>query len=183
MQQKYELWTRLTYFWHKNEKKISLNFIFCIRNPTFSTYMSQFFIVKICFTNEINIISGGGQLLVSESQGSISRVPSVRFFVRSLKLQGPSSRVPESQVPGSHVPGLGIPGPGFQGLWSQVSEFLGLMYQGPRVPGLSVLEFRVSGSWVSGPDFRLCFVKQLWVQIASLSSLFKKDASFPHNLF
>ena len=149
MQQKYELWTRLTYFWHKNEKKISLNFIFRIRNPTFSTYMSQLFIVKICFTNEINIISGGGQLLVSESQGSISRVPSVRFFVGSLKLQGPSSRVPESQVPGSQVPGLGIPGLGFQGLWSQVSEFLGLMYQGsrsqcPGIPGLRVLGL---GSW------------------------------------
>ena len=27
MQQKYEFGTRLTYFWHKNEKKISLNFI------------------------------------------------------------------------------------------------------------------------------------------------------------
>ena len=104
--------------------------------------MSQLFIVKICFTNEINIISGGGQLLVSESQGSISRVPSVRFFVESLKLQGPSSRVPESQVPGSQVPGLGVPGPGFQGLWSQVSEILGLMYQDPG--------FQVSVSWNSG---------------------------------
>ena len=31
MQEKYELWTRLTYFWHKNGKKTSLNFIFCIR--------------------------------------------------------------------------------------------------------------------------------------------------------
>ena len=31
MQEKYELGTRLTYFWHKNGKKTSLNFIFCIR--------------------------------------------------------------------------------------------------------------------------------------------------------
>ena len=140
MQQKYELWTRLTYFWHKNEKKISLNFIFCIRNPTFSTYMSQLFIVKICFTNEINIISGGGQLLVSESQGSISRVPSVRFFVGSLKLQGPSSRVPESQVPGSQVSGsqvrgFRVSGPRYQSSWVWCI----------RVPG-----FQVSVSWNSG---------------------------------
>ena len=28
MQQRYELRTMLTYFWHKTEKKISLNFIF-----------------------------------------------------------------------------------------------------------------------------------------------------------
>ena len=123
--------------------------------------MSQLFIVKICFTNKINIMSGGGQLLVSRSQGSISRVPSVRFFVGSVKLQGPSSRVLEPQVQGFQVPGLGVPGPGSQGLGSQVSESLHLMYQGLRVPGLSVLEFRVSWSWVLCPDFRLCLVKQL----------------------
>ena len=98
---KYELGTRLTCKRHKNEKKISLNFIFSIQNPTFSTYMSQRFIVKTSFKNKINIISGGGQLLFSGSQGSISRVPSVSFFVRSPKLQGPSSEVLESQVPGS----------------------------------------------------------------------------------
>ena len=34
-----ELDTSLNYFWHKNEKKISLNFIFCIRAPTFLTFM------------------------------------------------------------------------------------------------------------------------------------------------
>ena len=152
MQQKYELWTRLTYFWHKNEKKISLNFIFRIRNPTFSTYMSQLFIVKICFTNEINIISGGGQLLVSESQGSISRVPSVRFFVGSLKLQGPSSRVPESQDPripgsGSRGPRSGVSGslvPGIRVPGSDVSGSQGSRSQCPGIPGLRVLGL---GSW------------------------------------
>ena len=152
MQQKYELWTRLTYFWHKNERKISPNFIFCIRNPTFSTYMSQLFIVKICFTNKINIISGGGQLLVSGSQGSISRVPSIRFFVvesqvARSQLQGPwvpSSRIPSSKsrgprsgVSGSRVPDIRVPG-------SDVSGSQGPRSQCPGIPGLRVLGLR---SW------------------------------------
>ena len=39
VKKKNELETSLTYFWHKNEKKISLNFIFCIQVPTFLTHM------------------------------------------------------------------------------------------------------------------------------------------------
>ena len=35
MQQKYEFGTSLTYFWHKNERKISLNFIFVIESLRF----------------------------------------------------------------------------------------------------------------------------------------------------
>ena len=49
--------------------------------------------------------------------------------------QGPMSQGPRSQGPKSQFPGLRVPGLGSQGSGSQVS--------GP-------------GSWVSGPDFRLC---------------------------
>ena len=103
MQQKYELGTRLNCFWHKNKKKISLNSIFCIRAP-------KLFIIKICFTNKINTICGRDQLLVSGSQGPISRVPNVRF--PCPRIQGSDVEVPGSQVPGLRVPGLRVLGPG-----------------------------------------------------------------------
>ena len=117
MQQKYELGTGLSYFWHKNEKKISLNLIFCIPAPTFWTLMSLLFIIKICFTNKINTICDGGQLLVSGSQYPISRVTSVRLpCPRTQGSEGPSrsvsvlgSQSPRSQDPRSHILGLKIP--------------------------------------------------------------------------
>ena len=77
---------------------------------------------KICFKKKVTTIYGGGQLLVTGSQGPITRVPDVRIpcpRVASPKAQGPSSRVRGSQVSGSQGPGsqsLGSQGPGSQGL-------------------------------------------------------------------
>ena len=133
MQQKYELGTRLTYFWptQKWEENIP-KFGFCIRAPTFSTHIPCLF--KICFRNKVNTICGGDQLLVAGCKCPITWVLGVRIpcpRVASSKAQGPSSRVPESQVSGSR----------------------GLGSQDPRVPGL---RSQGPGSRVSGPDFRLC---------------------------
>ena len=64
--------------------------------------------LNICFPNKVNTICGGGQLLVTVSQGHITRVPGVRIpcpRVTSSKTQGPSSIVPGSWNPGSQGPG------------------------------------------------------------------------------
>ena len=59
-------------------------------------------------------------MLVTVSQGHITRVPGVRIpcpRVTSPKAQGPSSIDPGSQglgIPGLRVPGLRVPGPGSQ---------------------------------------------------------------------
>ena len=95
MQQKYELVTRLTYFWHKNEKKIFLNFVFVFEPLLFR---------HTC--HALNTICGGGQLLVTESQGPITSFPGVR--IPSPRAQGLSSRVlvvlrPRVPVPGPQV--------------------------------------------------------------------------------
>ena len=113
MQQKYELGTRLTYKWKENIPK----FYFCIRAPTFSTHMPC--PLKICFTNKVNTICGGGQLLVTWSQGPITRALGVRIpcpSVTSPKAQGPNSRVSVSQVSGSRVSGSPVSGLGVPGL-------------------------------------------------------------------
>ena len=133
---------------------------FCIRTHTFSTHMPCPF--KICFTNKVNAICGGGQLLVtgwvprSHYEGpGCQDVPCPR--VASPKAQGSSSRVPGSHVSGSQCLGsqsLGSQGPGSQGL-------------------------RIPGSRVSGPDFRLCHfshvIKKNW-----RISVFKKQKSHTH---
>ena len=66
-------------------------------------------------------ISGGGQLLISRSQGPISRVSGIRVpcpTVASANSSGPSSKVLGSQVLGSRCPR--VPGPSVLGLGSQV---------------------------------------------------------------
>ena len=109
----------LTQKWEEN----ILKFYFCFRAPTFSTHMPC--PLNICFPNKVNTICGGGQLLVTVSQGHITRVPGVRIpcpRVTSPKAQGPSSIDPgsqgprglESRVSGSRVSGLRVPGPGYQ---------------------------------------------------------------------
>ena len=93
--------------------------------------------LKIYFTNKVNKICGGGQLLVTRSQCPITRVPGVRIpclRVVSPKAQGPSSRVSGSQVSGSQSPGpqsLGSQGPGLQGTESQGLRIPGLRSQDP----------------------------------------------------
>ena len=117
--------------WDENIPK----FYFYIPAHTFSTHMPNPF--KICFTNKVNTICGGGQLLVTGSQGPITRTLVVRIScprVASPKAQGLTSQ------------GHGFPGPRISGL---------------RVPGLMVPGSQGTGSRVSGPDFRLCRAKQL----------------------
>ena len=108
MQQKYELETRLTYFWHKNEKKISKKFIFVFEPLSFRHTYPSFLLSKLASQIKFNTICGGGQLLVTGSQGPITGVPGARVpctRVTSPKAKGPSSRVPGSQVSGSQVSG------------------------------------------------------------------------------
>ena len=66
--------------------------------------------LNICFTNKVNTICGGRQLLVTGSQCPIARMPGVRIQcprVGSPKAQGPKSQGPGSQSLGSQ--GLGSP--------------------------------------------------------------------------
>ena len=105
MQQKYELGTRSIYFWNKNEKKLSLHFIFALEPILFwhtcphMPMPTHTLAIKIFFTYKFNRICGGSQLLVAGSQGLIPRVPGVR--------------VPCPRVVGSQVMGLGSQDPGF----------------------------------------------------------------------
>ena len=98
-------------FTQKWEENIP-TFYFCIRAPTFLTYMPYLFIIKICFIKKVNTICGVGQLLVSGSQGIISRVPGVRIYVPGLQV--PSLSIPSPGVPGLESHGLGSEGPGSQ---------------------------------------------------------------------
>ena len=117
IQPKNELETSLTYFWHKNEKKISPS-LFLYSSPyDFDTHVLAFY-YKICSTNKVNTISGGGQLLVSGSQGP--RVP----FPRS-RVSCPTSQGCKSQVPGSQFQGLGSQGPRSWGLGVSGSQVSG----------------------------------------------------------
>ena len=103
---KKELGTRLTCFWHKNGKKISVNFIFVFEPLRFRHTCPSFLLSK--FASQVKLIQslGGGQLLVSGSQSPISRVPVIRVpcpRFASPKSQSPISWVPRSLVPGSQV--------------------------------------------------------------------------------
>ena len=124
MQQKYELGTRLNYFWHKNEKIISQNFNFVFEPLHFQHTCPSFLLSNKVNTNKVNAICGGGQLLVSGSQVLISRVSGSHV---------PDSEVPSLRVP---VPVSQVPGSQVTGLRSWV---LGLRIPSLRVPGL--------GSW------------------------------------
>ena len=125
----------MTQKWEENIPK----FYFCVRAPTFSRHMPC--PLKICLTNKVNTICGGGQLLVTGPQGPITRFPGVRIpypRVTSPKALGPSSRVPSLRVQSLRVPNLRSQGPG------------------SRVPG---------------PDFRLCLLymtKKPWQKLKYL---------------
>ena len=58
----------------------------------------------MCFRNKVNTNCGGSQLLVSGSQGTISRVPGVR--VPCPRVATPKSQSPMVPSLGSRVPGL-----------------------------------------------------------------------------
>ena len=148
MQQKYELGTKLTYFWHKNEKKISLNFIFAFETLRFRHIYHA---LSKC-ASQIKLICGGGHLLVP---GSHYQRPGCQDPMSQVRRpQGPlsqfkSPRVPESQVSESQSPRVpGSEGPGSQSLGFQGPRSQGIRSQGPRCR-------------VSGPDFRLCQYKAI----------------------
>ena len=121
MQQKYNLGTKLTYIWHKNEKKISPNFIFvfqplCFRHicHALSKFASQIKLIQ--YVVGVSCYSQGPRVPSPGSWMSRSHVPGSQF--RSLRV--PSLRIPGSRASGSQVSG---------------SQVLGLRSQG-------------SGSWV-----------------------------------
>ena len=94
----------------KQEENIPKSYS-CIRAPTFSTHMPQLFIIKICFTNKVNTICGGGQLLVSGPQGPGCQRP----MSQSRKSRVPGPRGLKSWVP---VLGTQVSGPDFRlSLW------------------------------------------------------------------
>ena len=104
MQQKYELGTRLTYFWHKNEKKISLNFIFVFEPLRFRHTCPSFLLSK--FASQIKLI-----------QSVVGSVASLRIL--GSHFQGPGwqslvSRGPRVPSLGSHGPGSQVSGPDFR---------------------------------------------------------------------
>ena len=57
---KYELGTRLTYFWHKNEKKISLNFIFLFELLSFRHTYTSFLLSKLA--SQIKLIQSAEEV-------------------------------------------------------------------------------------------------------------------------
>ena len=88
-------------------------FLYSRRASTFSTHLPC--PLKICFTNKVNTICGGGQLLAAESQGR--------------KSQSPGSQFQSPRVPGPRVPSLRSQGP-VPGLrsWYKTMLFFYLMF-------------------------------------------------------
>ena len=127
----------MTYFSHKNEKKISQNLTFLFEPQRFWHTYTSFLLSKLDSQIKVNIICGGGQLLIPGSHYQCPRH-------QGPMSQGHKSRVP---VPESQGSSLSIPG----------SQIPGLRSQGPRVTDL---RFHGPGSRVTGPDFRLCPPKQ-----------------------
>ena len=100
MQQKYEL--RLTYFWHKNEKKISLNLIFVFEPLRFWQTCPSFLLSK--FVSQTNLI----QSMV----GSVASLRVLRSHFQGPGCQGLVSQGP--WVPWSWVSGFQVSGPDFR---------------------------------------------------------------------
>ena len=134
MQQKYELGTRLTYFWPENDKKIFLNFIF-VFEP------ARFWQIKL-------IQSVVGLVASLKVLGSHFQDPGCQGFI----FQGP--RVPESQVLDLMVPGFRVSGSqvsGSQGSGSQsllVAQKLSLFGEYPLSNFKATLLKRDSGTGV-----------------------------------
>ena len=94
----------------------------------------QLFVIKICFTIEINSICRAGQGTYKfNSQGTALRFLGLRVAISNS--QGPISKVPGVRVPCPRIPVRG----------SFVSGS-----QSPRVPTPGASGLRVSGSRVSG---------------------------------
>ena len=105
MQRKYELGTRLTYFWHKNEKKISLNSIFVFESLRFRHTYPSFLLSKL--PSQIKLIqsvvgvccqSQCPRVPLPGSQGCKSQGPESQFRSRVSGSQGSVSQVSGSRV-------------------------------------------------------------------------------------
>ena len=112
MQQKYELGTRLTYLWYKNEKKISLNFILVFEPLRFWHTCRSFLLSK--FASQIKLIQSlvgsvtSNRVLGSHLQGFGCQ----RLVSQGPRVPGPGYRGPRSLDPRSV--GLRVPAPGSQ---------------------------------------------------------------------
>ena len=100
----------LTQKWEENIRK----FYFFVGAPKFWKHMPC--PLKIGFTKKFNTICGGGQLLVTGSQGLGCQDP----MAQGHNSQGPGSqfqspRVLSLKIPGSQVLGLRFPSLGSQG--------------------------------------------------------------------
>ena len=123
--------------------------------PKFSTQMPQLFIIKICFTIKVNSICGAGRDTRNLCHKFNSQGPTLRIL--DLRVANPKSQGPSSGVLGVRVLCLRVLEP--QVPDSRVSRSQGIKSQCPWVSGISVL-----GSQVSGPDFKLCLTKQLFLK-------------------
>ena len=111
------------YFWHKNEKKISLNLIFVFEPLRFrhtchplSEFAWRIKLIQSVVGSVASHWTPGSHYQVPgcqdpmsqghKSQGSGSQFQSPRI----LSLRVPGSRVPEPQVSGSRVSGSRVPG-------------------------------------------------------------------------
>ena len=112
--------------------------------------------LKICFTNKVNTICGGDQLLVTGSQSPITRVLGVRI---------PCPRVASPKAQGPRFSGLKVPG--------------------SRVSGLRVLGSRsqVSRSRISDPDFSLCHYLSCNSYCAEYQIYYRKDNMLVGSMF
>ena len=134
MQKKYELATRLTYFWNKIEKKIFLNFIFVFKPLLFwhNAMPFQNLLQKKSYYN-----LWWGSVASHRFPGSHYQGPGCQDPMS----QGRKSQGPRSQFKSPRIPSLRVTG-------SRVPE--------SRVSGSRVSGSQVPGSRVSGPDFSLC---------------------------
>ena len=105
--------TRLTYFWYKNEKKISLNFIFVFELLRFwhtcSSFLSK-------FASQIKLIqSVMGSVASLRVLGSYFRGPECQGLVsQGPRVPGPGLMVPGSWVSESQGPGCRVSSPDFR---------------------------------------------------------------------
>ena len=149
MQQKYELGTRLTYFWHKNEKKISLNCIFIFDPLRFWHTCRSFLLSKL--VSQIKLIQSLVESVASfRVLGSQFQGPGCQGLVfQGPRVPGPGSH--GSRVTGLRIPGLCIPESWVSGLRVPDSRVLGAGVSGSRVLGLRFSGFKVfQGIWFSG---------------------------------
>ena len=163
--------TRLIYFWHKNEKKISLKFILVFEPLRFRHTYPSFLLSKLA-----------------------SKLKLIQSVVRlSCYSQGPRVRLPRSQVSGSHVPASQVPkprvpnlrAPGFQGVGFQSFS---LRFPGPRSQVLILIYARklhqIPFKYIFWSNYHLSnFFWTLWRQTNRYSIEQRVNLSTPSGYF